>query len=180
VFVYLIVAPRDCDVVELADGSRTVTARGGGEALARAAEAADGELVRLQAAHREWAERLDRALDASTSAKHARLIRDEFLASNPEPQIATATDRQSRVAAASWWCARIDHPEVGFEAWLAAAGEEYPLVRVAGVLSDLGARGWELRHVGESKRVVHDDATSSAELVGARFLLERAVAAGPE
>jgi hypothetical protein len=178
VFSYLIVAPRDCDVVSFPNGSRTVTARGAGAqaaadpAAAPSAPTDDERTTRLQAAHREWAERLDRALDASTSISHARMIREAFVAENPEPQLDGAAEEGPSIEEARWWCATCEGADV--EAWLAEADAEYPLRAVARVLSELERDGWELRHVAEDKRVVHDESASRAELTGARFLLRHA------
>jgi hypothetical protein len=189
VFVYLTVAPTECDIVDFADGSQIVTSRGNGAAVAATAGdpsvpvavVPDERLARQQAAHREWAERLDRALDASTSITHARMIREAFVAENPEPAVDGAIPDDSahpvaQVSEGRWWCARVGHPDVGFETWLADADSGYPLAGVAAILGELGDRGWDLRHVAEDRRAVHDGTSSRAELIGARFLLHRRTA----
>jgi hypothetical protein len=188
-FVYLSVLPSDCDVVDYPNGERAVVARGEGTthaeawtpelaaSAARASVADPARAARQQAAHREWAEQLDRALDASTSITHSRMIREEFLRENLEPPLdgavtASEPDGRPRVLEGRWWRARIESDGAGFEAWLADAEESYPRAAVAHALSEVSDGGWTIRHISEERRAVHDDEGSRTVVVSAWILLE--------
>jgi hypothetical protein len=186
---YLNVAARDCDVVDLPDGSRAVVPRGEGDAFAQGWIAdhssrasapheehdRDAEHERQQAVHREWARRLDEAMDASTSIAHGRMLREAFVADNPEPLLGGA-DPPAETARASpgrWWCASLGDGPEPFVAWLAdvGAGDGYPRDAVARALSELEGQGWTVRHVSEDRRAVHDADASHAVVIAAWFLL---------
>jgi hypothetical protein len=193
-YAYLSVFPRDCDIVEQTTGEFVVVARGDGDAARVAAAFGIGasepateedleareqaaRVARRQEARREWQARLDQALDASTSISHARMIREAFMAENPEPAAESiGAPEAPQVQPGRWWCARLEDAPGDLERWLADAGDEYPRVPVARVLSELRAHGWEVRHVSEEKVAVHDGDSSRAEVVGAWFLLEQAPA----
>jgi hypothetical protein len=179
-YAYLSVAPRPCDVVAFPDGTQTVVRRGLGNATADGWSASampheppDALRARAQrrAAHDEWQRKLDQALDASLSVMHSRMIRESFLAENPEPFVegGEAPDIP-RVSESQWWCARLDD----FDAWLDDAGAPFPWDELAQALNTLAARGWAVRHVSEERRALHESETvSRTELTGARLLLER-------
>jgi hypothetical protein len=189
-YVYLSVNPRWCDIADCPDGSRVVLSRGGGEAFALAWDARGGSgpavesvptsetqrRVRERAAHRGWSARLETALEASTSISHGRMIREAFLAENPEPAVDgpasdAAHSETVRVSPGRWWCARLEDGPESFEAWLGDAEDGYPRTAVAHALSELCERGWEVRHVSEERRAVHEGESSRAEVIGAWFLL---------